>query len=369
MLRLGPEHAALHDSGRAEYVTRDRCRRPSTPRFASRAPKEFCPRLRARTRLRSASGIAPAMARHDILMVNLSGRGDKDIGILSRELKLQGSVSSLRCRFALPPNRNPDPGSWPTSPPAIPTCTTTREIALAAIDAGADVIELGVPFSDPLADGPVIQRASERAVAHGTTLGDVLAVAAELRQRATRGGPGHLFLFQSGPALRAGAILLPPPKQAGVDGVLVTDMIVEEAGEYLAHLERTPSRARSFLLRLPAPTSVWRRSQRLHRASSTPSRAPASPALRSTLADDAEALVSRLRRYTQAADCRGFWRLQRRARCRGRRIRGRRGDRQRAGAHHREEFGTPKRRPAPSRDLSRVCDLRAGPRAPALQTR
>ena len=63
-----------------------------------------------------------------------------------------------------------------------PSLATTRDIALAAIDNGADVIELGVPFSDPLADGPVIQRASERAVARGTRLSDVLALAAELRR-------------------------------------------------------------------------------------------------------------------------------------------------------------------------------------------
>ena len=62
-----------------------------------------------------------------------------------------------------------------------PNLSTTRDIALAAIDNGADVIELGVPFSDPLADGPVIQRASERAVAKGTRLSDVLGLAKELR--------------------------------------------------------------------------------------------------------------------------------------------------------------------------------------------
>jgi len=62
-----------------------------------------------------------------------------------------------------------------------PDLPTTREIALAAIDAGADVLELGVPFSDPLADGPVIQRASERALARGTRLKDVLGLARELR--------------------------------------------------------------------------------------------------------------------------------------------------------------------------------------------
>ena len=58
-----------------------------------------------------------------------------------------------------------------------PDLATTRAIALAAIDAGADVLELGVPFSDPIADGPVIQRASERALANGTSLSDVLALA------------------------------------------------------------------------------------------------------------------------------------------------------------------------------------------------
>src|ERR1035441_5116311 len=62
-----------------------------------------------------------------------------------------------------------------------PTLDATREVAVAAIDAGADVIELGVPFSDPLADGPVIQRAMERAVARGVSLRDVVKLAAEIR--------------------------------------------------------------------------------------------------------------------------------------------------------------------------------------------
>ncbi len=60
-----------------------------------------------------------------------------------------------------------------------PDLATTRDIALAAIDAGADVIELGVPFSDPVADGPVIQRASERALHHGTSLVQVLEAGSE----------------------------------------------------------------------------------------------------------------------------------------------------------------------------------------------
>ena len=79
----------------------------------------------------------------------------------------------------------------------------TRAIALAAIDAGADVIELGVPFSDPLADGPVIQRASERAVARGTRMADVLQDCAARFARA-RPKAGLVIFTYLNPILRYG---------------------------------------------------------------------------------------------------------------------------------------------------------------------
>src|ERR1700761_7224911 len=69
-----------------------------------------------------------------------------------------------------------------------PDLATTRDMAIAAIDNGADVIELGVPFSDPLADGPVIQRASERAVAKGTRLTDVLEICRQIREARPQAG-------------------------------------------------------------------------------------------------------------------------------------------------------------------------------------
>src|SRR5258708_21417910 len=68
-----------------------------------------------------------------------------------------------------------------------PSLDTTRNIILSAISAGADVIELGVPFSDPVADGPVIQRASERALQHHTSLQDVLDLAREVRKQSDAG--------------------------------------------------------------------------------------------------------------------------------------------------------------------------------------
>src|ERR1700735_2435165 len=110
-----------------------------------------------------------------------------------------------------------------------PDLATTRDMAIAAIDAGADVIELGVPFSDPLADGPVIQRASERAVARGTRLTDVLAIAKDLR--AARPNCGLVLFSYLNPVIRLGMEkFCAAAAEAGADGVLLTDMIVEEAG-------------------------------------------------------------------------------------------------------------------------------------------
>src|ERR1700690_1060558 len=112
-----------------------------------------------------------------------------------------------------------------------PDLATSRDIALAAIEAGADAIELGVPFSDPVADGPVIQRASERALKHGTSLAQVLTLAAEVRQHAQSAG---LIVFSYlNPILRMGMEkFCKVARAAGVDGALVTDLPVEEAGEY-----------------------------------------------------------------------------------------------------------------------------------------
>jgi tryptophan synthase alpha chain len=113
-----------------------------------------------------------------------------------------------------------------------PDLATTRDMAIAAIDNGADVIELGVPFSDPLADGPVIQRASERAVARGTRLTDVLGICKEIR--AARPQAGLILFSYLNPVVRMGmAAFAKAAKEAGADGVLLTDMIVEEAADYL----------------------------------------------------------------------------------------------------------------------------------------
>jgi len=185
-----------------------------------------------------------------------------------------------------------------------PDLPTTREIALAAIDAGADVLELGVPFSDPLADGPVIQRASERAVNNGTTLSDVLSLAADLRSQ--RPDAGLVIFSYFNPVLRFGLErFCAAAIEAGVDGVLITDMIVEEADEYLELLHRHQL-APVFLA---APTSPDERLQSIAQASQGFVYAISRTGItgtQQTLASDAEQLVKRLRRYTDLPIAVGF---------------------------------------------------------------
>ena len=198
-----------------------------------------------------------------------------------------------------------------------PDLATTRAIALAAIDAGADVLELGVPFSDPLADGPVIERASHRAVANGTTLADVLALARDLR--AARPQTGLVLFSYLNPILRYGRSdagerngagifeqFTADAKAAGVDGVLATDLTIEEAeGGYLDAMHA----ANLAPIFLAAPTSTDDRLRRIAAVSQGFVYAISRVGItgtQQTLASDARSLVERLRRYTTLPIALGF---------------------------------------------------------------
>ncbi|MGB0066015.1 MAG: tryptophan synthase subunit alpha [Terracidiphilus sp.] len=190
-----------------------------------------------------------------------------------------------------------------------PSLVATREIMLAAIDAGADVIELGVPFSDPLGDGPVIQRAMERALAHGSERGgiklkDVLGLAREIR--AARPQAGLVIFSYLNPILRYGlAKFADDAKAAGVDGVLAIDMIVEEAGEYLAEMNRVDL-APIFLA---APTSPDVRLEAIAAKSRGFIYAISRTGItgkQESMTADAAALVARIRRWSQLPVAVGF---------------------------------------------------------------
>jgi tryptophan synthase alpha chain len=184
-----------------------------------------------------------------------------------------------------------------------PNLDTTREIVLASIRAGADVIELGVPFSDPVADGPVIQRASERALRHGTSLKQVLQLTAEIRQESEAGLIVFTYL---NPVLRFGMErFCEEAAKAGVDGALLIDLTVEEADDY-GHLMARHNLSPIFLA---APTSTDQRLKKIAQASKgfvyAVSRTGVTGAQKQ-LAADARDLVRRIRKFTKLPVAVGF---------------------------------------------------------------
>lgn len=138
-----------------------------------------------------------------------------------------------------------------------PDLERTAEFALALESAGADVLELGVPFSDPLADGEVIQRASERALRGGTTLPGILETVRTIRRKSEL--PLVLFSYLN-PVLRYGFTRFAgEASEAGADGVLITDLSVEEAAPFVTEMRR----ASLDTIFLAAPTSTDARLRRI----------------------------------------------------------------------------------------------------------
>jgi tryptophan synthase alpha chain len=184
-----------------------------------------------------------------------------------------------------------------------PDLSTTRDIVLEASRAGANTIELGVPFSDPLADGPVIQRASQRALKHNTTLQQVIDLARDIRKKSQAG----LIIFSYlNPIMRMGIKeFAASAEEAGIDGALITDLPVEESDAYLEEM-RKRNLATVFLA---APTSTDERLRRIAKVSTgfvyAVSRAGVTGA-RKQLTGDAQKLVRRIRKYTKLPVAVGF---------------------------------------------------------------
>ena len=142
-----------------------------------------------------------------------------------------------------------------------PSVEITRDLILALEKSGADIIELGVPFSDPIADGPVIQRATERALHNGVTLQKILDLGASVRKQSQI--PLVLFSYFN-PLLSYGLEKLARRAiEAGFDGVLVTDLTVEESDAFL----RTMRAVGLNTIFLAAPTSSPERMKKIAQAS------------------------------------------------------------------------------------------------------
>jgi len=188
-----------------------------------------------------------------------------------------------------------------------PSLDATQKFVLELAETGADVIELGVPFSDPLADGPTIQRASERALKSGTTLAGVLDLVRRIRQSSPPANDVPLVLFSYyNPILQMGLEkFAAAAAAAGADGVLATDLTPEESGDYrrilAAHLLDT--------IFLGAPTSTDERLAKIAACSSgflyLISRTGVTGA-KDALPDALPALLRRARSVTQLPIAVGF---------------------------------------------------------------
>src|SRR6201998_478442 len=184
-----------------------------------------------------------------------------------------------------------------------PSLDATLQFVLALAEVGADVIELGVPFSDPLADGPTIQRASERALKSGTTLAGVLELVRRIRQSSQV--PLVLFSYYN-PILQMGLEkFASAASQAGADRVLATDLTPEESCEYrrILHAHHLDT------IFLAAPTSDDERLKIIAAASSgflyLISRTGVTGA-KDALPDDLPALLRRARNVSQLQIAVGF---------------------------------------------------------------
>jgi tryptophan synthase alpha chain len=142
-----------------------------------------------------------------------------------------------------------------------PSLENTKEIVLMFEECGADIVELGVPFTDPLADGPVIQRAAERALERGVTLRRVISTVRDLRKRTQI--PIVLMTYFN-PVFKYGEEkFVKDAKDAGVDGVIIPDLPPDEAGDFM-RASRKASLDTIFLL---APTSTQDRIKKVTKAS------------------------------------------------------------------------------------------------------
>lgn len=186
---------------------------------------------------------------------------------------------------------------------ADPSMDATLEFVLALEEAGADVIELGVPFSDPLADGPTIQRASERALKAGATLPGILELVRRIRKSSEI--PLVLFTYYN-PILQMGLEkFAAAASAAGADGVLATDLSPEESVEYRRILEAH----HLDTIFLCAPTSTDERLESIAACSTgflyLVSRTGVTGA-KDTLPDDLPALLRRVRSFTKLPIAVGF---------------------------------------------------------------
>lgn len=219
---IGPEHAYLHDIGRAEYVAITDDEAVDAFEYLSRI-EGIIPAIESAHAVAYAMKLAPTMDKDKIIVINVSGRGDKDVAAIAR---YRGRIFMSNISKAFEHGK----AFIPFVTCGDPSLDVTEEVVYAMVEAGADLIELGIPFSDPTAEGPVIQGANIRALAGGVTTDKVFDLVRKLRKKVTI---PMVFMTYANVVFSYGSErFISTCREIGIDGLILPDIPYEEKDEF-----------------------------------------------------------------------------------------------------------------------------------------
>ena len=221
---IGPEHAYLHDSGRAEYVPVTDDEAVDAFEYLSRL-EGIIPAIESAHAVAHARKIAPTMSKDDIIIICLSGRGDKDVGLWRNT---EGWIFMSKIKDAFIKGK----AFIPFISAGDHGIENTERYIRIMVKAGADMVEIGIPFSDPTAEGPVIQEASTRALSTGVKINDIFDMMRRLRTGDDAVTIPLVFMTYLNPIYVFGREkFFTLCEEVGISGVIVPDMPFEEKGE------------------------------------------------------------------------------------------------------------------------------------------
>ncbi len=226
---IGPEHSWLHETGRVTYLSATDDEALAAFLLLSRL-EGIIPALEPAHAIAKVMDLAPKRPKDHLMVVNLSGRGDKDVPQVGDILKGKKEVTT-RIDTRFDELKKEGRAAFVTFVMCgDPDLATSLEIIKALPKAGADIIEIGMPFTDPMADGPAIQAAGLRALKGGTTLKKTLQVVRDFR-KGDDVTPVVLMGYYNPIYIYGVDKFLPDAKAAGVDGLIIVDLPPEEDTE------------------------------------------------------------------------------------------------------------------------------------------
>lgn len=220
---IGPEHAHLYDTGRAQYVPVTDEEAVEAFEYLSRT-EGIIPAIESAHAVAYARKIVPKMRKDQSVVITISGRGDKDC------VQLQDTEGRISMSNKITEAFAKGKAFIPFITCGDPSLEITEQLVYAMEEAGADLIELGIPFSDPTAEGPVIQEANVRALSGGVTTDKVFDMVAKIRQKTAI---PMVFMTYANVVFSYGTEhFIKKAAEVGMDGLILPDVPFEEKEEF-----------------------------------------------------------------------------------------------------------------------------------------